>query len=333
MQPQQAFGYLKKLIPLWLIAWIIYSAIKYPFFFSVFFADGIAIGAIYALVAFGFGLIYNVTGVLNLAHGEIFMFGAVISTSIFVKHLHATEPNLRNWIWLFIILLLCMAIGAFFSWTNEVLVFRRLRRANIIAPLIASLGLSLIYQNLGIFINGSGKKTIDTIIPKAPPFLDLPASIERTAILMALVMPLLLFFSFLATRSKNGLAIKAVAANSEISELMGINVNKTISRVFLIAGAAAGAAGILYTQEFRVSNYNLGVHIGLIAYAAAVIGGISNIRGTILGGFAVGLIQELGNGVPSGLGYRWSETAIYTVFILTLVYRPQGIFGYEAENV
>lgn len=333
MDRQKFFGFAVKLIPWWFVIWAIYSLIKFPYFMAVFTANGIASGAIYALVAFGFGLIYNVTGVLNLAHGEIFMFGAVISTAIFVKILDATEPSTRNWIWFLLVLLAMMCVGALFSWTNEILVFRRLRRANVIAPLIASLGLSLVYQNLGIFINGSGKKLIHTIMPEAPPYVDLVPSLIRALLLLAIAGPILVFFSYLVTRSKNGLAIKAVAGSPEVAQLVGINVNKTIARVFLIAGATAAAGGMLYTQEYRISNYNIGVQIGLISYAAAVIGGISNIRGTILGGFTVGIIEKLSDGLPSGLGYRWSETAIYSVFILMLVYRPQGIFGHPPENV
>ena len=126
---------------------------------------------------------------------------------------------------------------------------------------------------------------------------------------------------------------RSVAQNYDQAKLVGIDINKTIARAFVIAGAAAGAAGIIYAQQYRMTNYSLGMEVGLISYAAAVIGGINRIKGTIFGGFIVGIIESLSDGLPSGLGYRWSETAIYSVFILMLVYRPQGIFGYEKENV
>ena len=333
MDRAKLFKIATRLIPAWFIFWIIASLIKYPYFFANFLANGIARGAIYALIAFGFGLIYNVTGVLNLAHGEVFMIGAVTSTTIFIKVLHATEPNLRNWIWFFVILMFSMALGAFVSLLVEKLVFKRLRQANKIAPIIASLGIALILQNLGIFINGSGKHKFNTIFPQFPGFIDLATALQRAAIVLVFAVPFLWLFAYLTTRSKNGLAIEAVAQNPDQAKLVGIDINKTIARTFVFAGAAAGLAGILYAQTYRMTNYSLGMEIGLISYAAAVIGGISSIRGTIFGGFLVGIIVSLSDGLPSGLGYRWSETAIYSIFILMLVYKPQGLLGYEKENV
>lgn len=226
-----------------------------------------------------------------------------------------------------------MVIGALVSLLTELLVFRRLRNANRIASLIASLGIALIIQNAGIKINGSSPKKFESILPEAPPYTSLIPSIERALVVLAFALPIIIIFSYLATRSKNGLAIQAVSANHEVSRLMGINVNKTIARTFLIAGATAGAAGLLYAQEYRISSYSLGMQVGLISYAAAIIGGVSSIRGTIFGGFFVGLVESISNGVPSGLGFRWSETAIYAVFILMSVYRPQGILGDPPENV
>lgn len=333
MNSRRLFELATKLIPAWFFIWLIYSAIKYPFFFGTFALVGISNGVIYALIAVGFGLIYNTTGMINLAHGEVFMMGAVISALLLVDVLDATSPTTRNWIWLIIVLLLAMVIGSLLSLSTEFLVFRKLRHANKLAPLIASLGVGLILQNLGIKINGSGPKKFHSVIPEAPPYTSFLPSLERALVVLALTLPIIILFAYLATRSKNGLAIRAVSASYDVSQLVGINVNKTIARVFLIAGATAGAAGVIYAQEFRISNYSLGMQIGLIAYAAAIIGGVSSIRGTIFGGFFVGVVEALSSGVPSGLGYRWSETAIYAVFILMLVYRPQGILGQAEENI
>lgn len=333
MNQHKVFNFFTKLIPVWFIFWAISSLVKYPYLFSNFLANGIARGAIYAMVALGFGLIYNVTGVLNLAHGEVFMLAGVTSASIFLNILNATSPSLINWGWFFVVFIFCIILGALLSLFTEKIVFKKLRRSNKIAPIIASLGISLIMQNIGIKINGSGRKRFHTIFPEVPGFVSLSHSLERAAVVLAFAIPVLWAFSYLATKSKNGLAIKSVSGSYELSELMGINVNKTIARTFLIAGAAAGAAGIIYAQTYRTTNYSIGMEIGLISYAAAVIGGIGHIRGTILGGFTVGIIEALSDGLPTGLGYRWSETAIYSVFILMLVYRPQGIWGYEEENI
>ena len=333
MSARKLFNLATKLIPIWFIIWLVYSTFRYPYYVGTYVAIGISGGAIYALIAFGFGLIYNTTGMINLAHGEIFMMGAVISSFILVDQLKATSPTTQNWIWLLLMLLFSMLIGSLLSLLTELLVFRRLRHANKIAPLIASLGVALIIQNAGIKINGSGPKKFNSIVPEAPPFTSIIPAIERALVVLALTIPIFILFTHLVTRSKNGLAIRAVSASYEVSELVGVNVNKTIARTFLIAGATAGAAGLIYAQEYRISNYSLGMQVGLIAYAAAIIGGISSVRGTIFGGFFVGILEGLSNGVPSGLGFRWSETAIYAVFILMLVYRPQGILGDPPENV
>jgi branched-chain amino acid transport system permease protein len=333
MNSRRIFESTTKLIPIWFFIWLIYSAFKYPFYFGTFALLGISNGVIYALIAFGFGLIYNTTGMINLAHGEVFMMGAVISAFLLVDQLDATSTTTRNWIWLVVVLIFTMLVGSLLSLSTELLVFRRLRHANRIAPLIASLGVALILQNIGIKLNGSGAKKFHSIIPEALPYTSFSSALERALVVLMLTTPIVILFSYLATRSKNGLAIRAVSASYEVSQLVGINVNRTIGRVFLIAGATASAAGVIYAQEYRISNYSLGMQIGLIAYAAAIIGGVSSIRGTIFGGFFVGIVEALSSGVPSGLGYRWSETAIYAVFILMLVYRPQGILGHPEENI
>ena len=333
MKSRKLFEHATKLIPLWFLLWLTYSAIKYPSFFITYAFEGLSTGAIYALIALGFGLIYNSTGMINLAHGEVFMMGAVVSAFLLVDLVGALSPTFSNWIWLILVLLLAMCIGALLSLSTELLVFRRLRNSNKLAPLIASLGVALILQNIGLKINGSGPKKFHSVIPEALPYTSFTSSFQRAIVVLAITIPIFAIFSFLATRSKNGLAIRAVSASYEVSQMVGINVNKTIARTFLIAGATASAAGVIYAQEFRISTYALGMQIGLIGYAAAIIGGVATIRGTIFGGFLVGLIESISNGVPSGLGYRWSETAIYAVFILMLVYRPQGILGKAPDVV
>jgi branched-chain amino acid transport system permease protein len=320
------------IIPVWFILWLSYSAIKYPYFFATFSLVGISKGAIYALIALGFGLIYRTTGLINLAHGEVFMFGSVVSALLLVDYLGATSSTARNWIWLVSIFFLAMAISSLLSLSTELVVFKRLRKVNVLAPLIASLGVALIIQNAALKINGSGPKKFSSITPEPLPFTSFSSALERASIVLLFAIPVIVTFSYLATRSKNGLAIKAVSGSYEVAKLMGINVDRTIARTYLIAGATAGAAGVIYSQHFRISSYSIGVQVGLIAYAAAIIGGVGSIRGTIFGGFFVGIIEALSNGVPSGLGYRWSETAIYSVFILMLVYRPQGILGDPPEN-
>lgn len=332
---QGIFGLVTKLIPLSFFLWFIYSTIRYPNEVGTSLVLGIANGTIYALIAIGFGLIYNTTKIINLAHGEIFMLGIVGSTFLLVELLEATSLSITNVGFLAGAVVLAGLFGALVSWLTNFAVFYKLRRSNKIAPLIASLGIALIIQNLAIKWNGSGPKEFASIIPPALPFRAFWPSVERTLVVLAVTLPIIFLAILIINRSKNGLAIRAISDDAQTSELMGINVGKTIGWTFLIAGACAGSAGVIYAQQYQISNYTLGMEIGLLAYAAAIIGGVGQVKGTILGGVFIGIIEALSDGVTSGLGYRWSQTAIYAVFILMLVYKPEGIWGTKSidENV
>lgn len=332
---QGIFGLVTKLIPLSFSIWFIYSTIRYPNEVGTSLVLGIANGTIYALIAIGFGLIYNTTKIINLAHGEIFMLGIVGSTFLLVELLEATSLSITNVGFLAGAVVLAGLFGALVSWLTNFAVFNKLRRSNKIAPLIASLGIALIIQNFAIKWNGSGPKEFASIIPPALPFRAFWPSVERTLVVLAVTLPIIFLAILIINRSKNGLAIRAISDDAQTSELMGINVGKTIGWTFLIAGACAGSAGVIYAQQYQISNYTLGMEIGLLAYAAAIIGGVGQVKGTILGGVFIGIIEALSDGVTSGLGYRWSQTAIYAVFILMLVYKPEGIWGTKSidENV
>ncbi len=334
MKRKNYFGYLTKLIPASLFIWLTYSTIKYPNEVATSFVLGLANGSIYALAAVGFGLIYSTTKILNLAHGEMFMLGSVGSTFLLIEVLQASGANLVNFIWLFISILLAMSLGAAVSWTSNFTVFSRLQTKRKMAPVVASLGVAFIIQNIAIKWNGSGPKEFASIIPPALPFRAFVPSIERTLVVLVVTLPIILTSIWLINRSKDGLAIQAISNDEVTAQLMGINVPKTINKVYLIAGATAGAAGVIYAQQFQISNYSLGMEIGLIAYAAAIIGGVNHIKGTVLGGFFVGIVEALSDGVTSGLGYRWSQSAIFAMLILMLVYKPEGLWGTkESENI
>lgn len=334
MAKHKYFEYLTKLIPLGFIAWLLYSAVKYPNEFATSFVLGIANGSIYALIAVGFGLIYNTTKILNLAHGEMFMLGAVGSTFFLVELFDATSANLANFLLLFLAVILAMVLGASVSWLTNVAVFSHLKTKQKMAPVVASLGVALIIQNVAIKWNGSGPKEFASIIPPALPYRAFWPSVERTLVVLIVTLPIILAAIWIITKSRNGLAIRAISDDDATAQLMGINVARTISWTYLIGGACAGAAGVIYAQQFQISNYSLGMEIGLIAYAAAIIGGVGHIKGSVLGGLIIGVVEALSDGVTSGLGYRWSQTAIYAVFILMLVYKPQGLWGTkENESV
>lgn len=321
-----------KLIPLFFISWFVYSLIRYPNEVGTSIALGIANGTMYALIAIGFGLIYSTTGMINLAHGEIFMLGAIGSTFILVDIFDAQSLSASNLSLLIVTFVLAAIFGAGLSWLTNVSVFQRLRKSKPTVPLIASLGATLILQNIAILWNGSGPKKFQSIIPPALPFRAFFPTVERTAVVLLFTLPAIILVIWVINRSKHGLAIRAIADDSSTSVLVGVNVNKSVSWTFIVAGACAGSAGVIYAQQFQISNYTLGMQVGLLAYAAAIIGGVDSIKGTILGGLTIGIVEALSDGVTSGLGYRWSQTAIYGVFILMLVYKPEGIWGTKQQN-
>lgn len=315
-----------------LVIWVGSSAVADPPLFMANTALGISNGAVYSLIAIGFALIYNISQLIDFAHGDVFMFSAVIGTIVLVDVGGAESSSLRNWGWFAIAYAVAIAVGTLVSVLTDRLVFRRLRAAPTLTPLVASIGVALVLQNVGLKFNGSGPKKIHSVIPEFLYYSTPGPAIERMAIILALTLPVILGAVFFIDRSRNGRAIKAVADDIEIAPLMGINVDRITVWAFAIAGACAGAAGLMYAQEARVISFQIGMKIGLIGYAAAIIGGVGRIQGAALGGFFIGLVQSLIGWMPGGLGGQWDQTVIFSTLILMLVYKPQGLWGIKESK-
>jgi branched-chain amino acid transport system permease protein len=146
-------------------------------------------------------------------------------------------------------------------------------------------------------------------------------------VVIAVTVPLLLLLTWIVTSTKQGKAMRATAQDQDAARLMGINVNRTISFTFLVGGALAGAAGLMYQQVVGTTQFNLGFQLGLIAFTSAVLGGIGNLTGAVLGGVLIGLIQGLNDGAPLGLGQQWSQSVVFTILIVLMVFRPSGLLG------
>ena len=205
--------------------------------------------------------------------------------------------------------------------------YRRLRRAPKLAPLITAVGMSFILQFVGLKWNGSGQKQWQSIIPKTTYTIG-GATLEFRAIAVFVVaIPLLLALTYLVTKTRQGKAMCATAQDQDAARLMGINVNRTISFTFALGGALAGAAGLMYQQVIGTTSYTLGYQLGLIAFTSAVLGGIGNLTGAVLGGLLIGLIQGLNDGLVYGLGQQWSQSVVFTILILLMVFKPAGLLG------
>jgi branched-chain amino acid transport system permease protein len=288
---------------------------------------GLRNGVLYALIALGYTLVYGIIELINFAHGDLFMLGGVFS-AYFVSVWFGVETSSLKGILVFLLCLISvMVFCAAINVTIERFAYRRLRRAPKLAPLITAVGVSFILQFVGLTWNGSGPKTWNSVLP-AGAFTVKGVQIEWvTLILFAVTIPLLLALTYIVTKTRQGKAMRATAQDQDAARLMGIDVNRTISFTFALGGALAGAAGLLYQQSIGTTSYNLGYQLGLIAFTSAVLGGIGNLAGAVLGATLIGLIQGLNDGLPIGLGQQWSQTVVFSILIMLMVFKPAGILG------
>jgi branched-chain amino acid transport system permease protein len=307
--------------------WLIWNFLAGPTQFVNVAMAGLRLGAIYALIALGYTLVYGIIELINFAHGDLFMLGSVFSSIILVNWFGAQTGTLSGWGLMLVTLIIVMALCAALNVSAERVAYRRLRRAPKLAPLITAVGISFIFQWFGLFLNGSSQKNWTKVIPDGGLQIG-PITIDwSTIVVIAVTVPLLLLLSWIVRQTRQGKAMRATAQDQDAARLMGINVDRTIAFTFALGGAMAGAAGLLYLETFGTTRYDAGFQLGLIAFTAAVLGGIGNLQGAVLGGVLIGLIQGFNDGLPYGLGQKWSQTVVFTVLILLMVFKPEGILG------
>jgi branched-chain amino acid transport system permease protein len=293
--------------------------------------NGLVLGSVYALVALGYTMVYGILGLINFAHGEVVMIGAMVALAV-VLFLTSVSPGLSPFLVIIfagiLAILVCMALAFFI----ERLAYRPLRNAPRLAPLITAIGISILLQNLAMIIWGRKYKTVPEIFPKET-FELYGASITTVqifiiAISAAIMAGLLVMVHF----TKLGRAMRATSESQRVAGLMGINVNKIISVTFMIGAALAAVAGILVAANYSVAHYSMGFMLGLKAFTAAVLGGIGNLGGAVLGGLLLGLIESIGAGYIGDLtggflGSHYQDVFAFVVLIIVLVFRPTGIMG------
>jgi branched-chain amino acid transport system permease protein len=288
---------------------------------------GLSNGVLYALIALGYTLVYGIIELINFAHGDLFMLGAVFSANFVTLWLGREHTGSAQWGVFFVCLIAVMVFCGTINVGIERFAYRRLRRAPRLAPLITAVGVSFVLQFVGLRWNGSGPKTWNSILPKGSFYITSVRIPYTTIISFAITAPLLLLMSWIVTRTRQGKAMRATAQDQDAARLMGINVNRTISFTFALGGALAGAAGLLFQQTRGLTSYNLGYQLGLIAFTSAVMGGIGNLQGAVLGALLIGLIQGLNDGLPIGLGQQWSQTVVFSILILLMAFKPTGLLG------
>jgi branched-chain amino acid transport system permease protein len=294
--------------------------------------DGLSNGAIWALVALGYTLVYGIIELINFAHGEVFMIGSLVSAGLFGT-LGLTAATGVGGLILGLLLTLVVAMVASGSLNTmiERVAYRPLRNAPKLAPLITAVGFSFILQNVGLlWIGGSPEGIVDLINAQKELFNIGGVSVSQGDVLaVAATIPLVLLLTTFISQSRLGRAMRATAQDPEAARLMGINVDTTISLTFLLGGIMAGAAGLIYALYQTTIWYFQGFQAGLIAFTAAVMGGIGNLQGAVLGGFIIGIIQQISD---NRIGGEWTPAIVFAYLVLIMVFRPQGLLGEETRE-
>jgi branched-chain amino acid transport system permease protein len=290
---------------------------------------GLTTGSVYALIALGYTLVYGILELINFAHGDVFMLGGMFtitfSTAVFGLH-HGQGPVtvLIVFATLILTMLACGSINA----TIEFIAYRPLRGAPRLAPLITAIGVSFIIQDIGLAWKGPEYVIAPDVFPHSDVFSVAGVNYQWNHLLVVIItVPVLLALLWLVQQTRQGKAMRATAQDKDAAAIMGINVNRTISFTFLIAGALAGAAGTLYSLWATSVRFDQGFQLGLISFTAAVLGGIGNLPGAVLGAVTIGLIQAWNEALPWMPGSDWTQSIVFSILILILVFRPEGLLG------
>ena len=294
--------------------------------------EGLSNGAILALIALGYTLVYGIIELINFAHGEIFMIGAFVSFGLWgFFGLTEDTGTLGLVIGLFATLIVAMIASGSLNTMIERVAYRPLRNAPKLAPLITAVGMSFILQNVGILWLGGSQRSVPDLVSSQKELVDIVGlSISRGDLLAVVItIPLVFLLTTFVTRSRLGKAMRATAQDPEAARLMGINVDTTISLTFLLGGLLAGAAGLISTLYQTQVWFFQGFSAGLYAFTAAVMGGIGNLQGAVLGGFIIGGIQAISD---NRIGNEWTPAVIFAYLVLIMVFRPQGLIGEETRE-
>jgi branched-chain amino acid transport system permease protein len=296
------------------------------------FVLGLSNGSIWALIAIGYTLVYGIIELINFAHGDNFMLGTFVAFALYgTLGLTLSTGTFGLVAGLLVCLIAAMAACATTNVMIERVGYRPLRNAPKLAPLITAVGFSFILQNVGILWFGSSQFSIPDLIHSQHVLVTIgDVKFHNSDVLAVGVMvPLVLLLTQYITHSRMGKAMRATAQDPEAARLMGINVDTTISFTFLLGGLMAGAAALIYALYQTTLWYFSGFQAGLIAFTAAVMGGIGNLQGAVLGGLIIGVIQNISD---DRIAAKWTPAVVFAYLIIIMVFRPQGLIGEETRE-
>ncbi|MBM5573139.1 MULTISPECIES: branched-chain amino acid ABC transporter permease [Deefgea] len=293
--------------------------------------NGLVIGSIYALIALGYTMVYGIMQLINFAHGEVVMIGAMVTITC-INFLLGHHFNLSGPALLLVGLLMAIPVSMVLGYTIEKVAYRPLRRAPRLAPLITAIGVSIVLQQLAMLIWGRNYRPFPAILPTEVYSIGGASITQVQVAIVVLTLLLMAGMYFLIEKTKMGRAMRATAQNPEVAKLMGVNVNHIISMTFVIGSALGAMAGVMVAANYDQAHAYMGFMIGLKAFTAAVLGGIGNLGGAVLGGLLLGVIESLGAGYLGDLtggvlGSNYKDILAFVVLILVLVFRPSGLMG------
>ncbi len=293
--------------------------------------NGLVLGSMYALVALGYTMVYGIINLINFAHGEVLMVGALTSWSI-IGLMRESMPGTPGYVILFIAMLIACVVAATLNFVIEKVAYRPLRNSPKLAPLITAIGMSLMLQTLAMIIWKPNYKPYPNLLPSAP-FNVGGAVITTTQILiLALTAVSLAVLMWIVNATKLGRAMRATAENPRVASLMGVKPDFVISATFVIGAVLAAIAGVMWAANYGTVQHTMGFLPGLKAFTAAVFGGIGNLGGAVVGGILLGLIESIGAGYIGALtggvlGSHYSDIFAFIVLIIVLTLRPSGLLG------
>jgi branched-chain amino acid transport system permease protein len=291
--------------------------------------NGLVLGSMYALVALGYTMVYGIINLINFAHGEVLMVGALVSWTFVTAFAGSGMPG---WLLMLLSLVAAIIVCSALNFTIEKLAYRPLRSAPRLAPLITAMGMSLLLQTLAMIIWKPNPKPYPLLLPTEPINLGGPVISVTQCLILGLTAVILAGLMYLVNRTKLGRAMRATAENPRVAALMGVRPDMVISATFIIGAALAAVAGVMWAANYGTVQHSMGFLPGLKAFTAAVLGGIGNLAGAVVGGVLLGLVEAIGAGYLGDLtggvlGSHYADIFAFIALILVLTLRPQGLLG------
>ena len=293
--------------------------------------NGLVLGSMYALVALGYTMVYGIINLINFAHGEVLMVGALTSWSI-IGLMQDSMPGTPGWLILVISMVIACVVCAALNFIIEKVAYRPLRNSPKLAPLITAIGMSLLLQTLAMIIWKPNYKVFPSLLPTTPYHVAGAVITPTQVLILGLTAVSLAVLMWIVNYTRLGRAMRATAENPRVAALMGVKPDLVISATFVIGAVLAALAGVMYAANYGTAYHTMGFLPGLKAFTAAVFGGIGNLGGAVLGGILLGLIESIGSGyigqLTGGLlGSNYTDIFAFVVLIIVLTLRPSGLLG------